>query len=72
MNLQILINPTEYESYLLNFIGSDTFNGIFNSMNFKDIPECKNAFTTGLAIAGLLTSQVPHYEVIDNEDKVSE
>ena len=72
MNLQILINPTEYESYLLNIIGSDNFNGIFNSMNFKDIPECKNAFTTGLAIAGLLTSQVPHYEVIDNEDKVSE
>lgn len=72
MNLRILINPIEYESYLLNFIGSDTFNGIFNSMNFKDIPECKNAFTTGLAIAGLLTSQVPHYEVIDNEDKVSE
>ena len=72
MNLRILINPIEYESYLLDFIGSDTFNGIFNSMNFKDIPECKNAFTTGLAIAGLLTSQVPHYEVIDNEDKVSE
>ena len=72
MTAKQLINPAEYESYLLKFIGSDTFNGIFNSMNFKDIPECKNAFITGLAIAGILTSQVPHYEVIKNEDKVSE
>ena len=72
MNLRTLINPIEYESYLLKFIGSDTFNGIFNSMNFKDIPECKNAFITGLAIAGILTSQVSHYEVIDDEDKASE
>lgn len=72
MTVEQLISPIEYESYLLKFIGSDTFNGIFNSMNFKDIPECKNAFITGLAIAGILTSQVPHYEVIKNEDKVSE
>ena len=66
-----LIDVGEYGYYLIDFIGSEDFNKIFNSMNFNDVPECKNAFIAGIAWAHILTSQIPHYEVICNEDKTS-
>ena len=73
MKIRILIDPMEYQEYVLKFIGSEDFNRIWDNMSFKDKSECKNAFITGMAWAAMLTSQVNDYEVVvDNEDKVSE
>lgn len=68
MKVQLLIDPIEFQKYILNFIGSKDFDKIWNNMDFINNSECKNAFIIGLAWASMLTSQVKNYEVMTEDE----
>lgn len=52
---KILINPTEFQQKVLDYIYSDELDKIIDSSIFKDNPECKRAIIHGMVIASMLT-----------------
>lgn len=49
------IDSTEFQTKVLNYIGSEDFNKMVNSTMFKDDQDCKNAMIHGMYIASMLT-----------------
>ena len=50
-----LIDPTEFQQKVLDYIGSDELNKMIDSTVFKSNSECKNAIVHGMVIASMLT-----------------
>lgn len=53
----ILIDSTEFQQKVLDYISSDEFEKMVNSTVFKDNDECKRAIAHGMSIAAMLTSR---------------
>ena len=53
---KILINLTEFQQKVLDYIGSNEMDKMIDNTVFKDKPECKSAIIHGMAIASMLTS----------------
>lgn len=54
---KILIDPSEFQQKILDYIGSDELGKIIDNTVFKDNSECKNAIIHGMVIASMLTSR---------------
>lgn len=54
---KILIDPSEFQQKVLDYIGSDELDKMIDNTVFKNNPECKSAITHGMAIASMLTSR---------------
>ena len=50
-----LIDPTEFQQKVLDYIGSDELNKMIDSTVFKGNSECKNAIVHGMVIASMST-----------------
>ena len=59
----ILIDPTEFQKKVLDYISSDEFENMVNSTVFKDNDNCKHAIAHGMVIAAMLTSRCVSYIV---------
>lgn len=68
--INILIDQTEFQKIVLDFIASDEFTKIVDSSLFKDTPECKSAIIFGMSIASMLTSKCTNVYAINNEKKI--
>ena len=53
----ILIDSTEFQQKVLDYISSDEFENMINTTIFKDNDECKHAIAHGMVIAAMLTSR---------------
>lgn len=54
---KILIDPSEFQQKVLDYINSDELDKMIDSTVFKDKPECKSAITHGMVIASMLTTR---------------
>ena len=54
-NYKTLIDPTELQQKVLDYIASDEFSKMVDSTVFKDNNQCKMAIIHGMAIASMLT-----------------
>lgn len=50
-----LIDPTEFQQKVLDYIGSDELDKMIDSTVFKNKTECRNAIIHGMVIASMLT-----------------
>lgn len=53
----ILIDSTEFQQKVLDYVSSDEFENMVNSTVFKDNDNCKHAIAHGMVIAAMLTSR---------------
>ena len=53
----ILIDSTEFQQKVLDYISSDEFENMVNTTVFKDNDNCKHAIAHGMVIASMLTSR---------------
>ena len=54
-NYKILIDSTELQQRVLDYIASDEFGKMVDSTVFKDNDQCKMAIIHGMSIASMLT-----------------
>ena len=54
-NYKVLIDSTELQQKLLDYIASEEFDKMVDSTVFKDNNQCKMAIVHGMAIASMLT-----------------
>ena len=54
-NYKTLIDPTELQQKVLDYIASDEFSKMVDSTVFKDNNQCRMAIIHGMAIASMLT-----------------
>ena len=54
---KILIDPSEFQQKVLDYINSDELDKMIDSTVFKDKPESKSAITHGMVIASMLTTR---------------
>ena len=54
-NYKTLIDPTELQQKVLDYIASEEFNKMVDSTVFRDNNQCKMAIIHGMAIAAMLT-----------------
>lgn len=55
VNYKTLIDSTELQQKVLDYIASDEFNKMVDSTVFRDDNQCKLAIIHGMAIASMLT-----------------
>ena len=63
-----LIDSTELQKTVLNFIGSEEFNKMVNCSIFKDNQECKSAIIYGMSIASMLVCDCTPFYIKFNEE----
>ena len=71
-NVEMLINPTEFQELILNYIGSDEFNKMVDNTVFTDDAKYKSAIMHGMCIASMLTSRCNKFYVVPNNEEVNE
>lgn len=54
-NYKVLIDSTELQKKVLDYIASEEFNKMVNSTVFRDNNQCKMAIIHGMVIASMLT-----------------
>lgn len=69
---KLLINPTEFQQKVLDYIGSDELDKMINSTIFKDNPECKRAIIHGMVIASMLTCRCESIYVKEESKPICE
>lgn len=55
VNYKTLVDSTELQQKVLDYIASDEFSKMVDSTVFKDNNQCKMAIIHGMAIASMLT-----------------
>lgn len=69
-NYKVLINSTELQQKILDYIASEEFNKMVDSTVFRDDNQCKLAIIHGMAIASMLTCRCkPLYINLKQEDR---
>ena len=71
-NYKILIDPTEFQSLVLDYINSDEFNKIIDTSVFIGDPTCKSAIIHGMTIASMLTCRCSRYQGIKELKKIDQ
>ena len=66
---KILIDSTEFQQKVLDYISSCEIDKMINATVFKDNQECKQAIIYGMVIASMLTSKCKFYELIGRIDE---
>lgn len=60
---KILIDSTEFQRKVLDYISSCEIDKMIDATVFKDNQECKQAIIRGMAIASMLTSRCKQIEI---------
>ena len=60
---KILIDSTEFQQKVLDYISSCEIDKMIDATVFKDNQECKQAIIHGMAIASMLTSRCKQIEI---------
>lgn len=60
---KILIDSTEFQQKVLDYISSCEIDKMIDAAVFKDNQECKQAIIHGMAIASMLTSRCKQIEI---------
>ena len=60
---KILIDSTEFQQKVLDYISSCEIDKMIDATVFKDNQECKQAIIHGMAIASMLTSRCKQFEI---------
>lgn len=64
-NTKILIDSTEFQKHILDYIGSDNFTKMINSTIFAGKQDCIDAIIHGMCIASMLTSQCNQFYITE-------
>lgn len=64
---KILIDSTEFQRKVLDYISSCEIDKMIDATVFKDNQECKQAIIHGMVIASMLTSRCKQIEIYINE-----
>lgn len=64
-NHKILIDPTEFQSLVLDYINSEEFNKMIDASVFIGDPTYKSAIIHGMTIASMLTCRCQRYDVVE-------
>ena len=69
-NCKVLIDSTELQQKVLDYIASEEFNKMVDSTVFRDDNQCKSAIIHGMTIASMLTCRCkPLYINLKQEDR---
>lgn len=68
-NYKTLIDPTELQQKVLDYIASDEFSKMVDSTVFKDNNQCKMAIIHGMAIASMLTCRCEQFYINFEKEK---
>lgn len=68
-NYKTLIDPTELQQKVLDYIDSDEFSKMVDSTVFKDNNQCKMAIIHGMAIASMLTCRCEQFYINFEKEK---
>ena len=66
---KILIDSTEFQQKVLDYISSCEIDKMIDATVFKDNQECKQAIIHGMIIASMLTNRCTLYELIGRIDE---
>ena len=69
-NYKTLIDSTEFQEKILDYVGSDEIDKIIDSSVFKDNPECKKAVIYGMTIAAMLVSRCKKIYATDGTHEI--
>ena len=71
-NYNTLIDPSEFQQKVLDYIGSDELDKMIENTVFKDNSQCKNAIIHGMIIASMLTSRCKNVYVKEEHEQTYE
>lgn len=61
------IDSKEFQSKILEFIGSDEIDRFFNCTVFADIPSCRQAMIYGMCIASMMVCKCEQFVSKQND-----
>lgn len=68
-NYKVLIDSTELQQKVLDYIASEEFDKMVDSTVFKDNNQCKTAIIHGMAIASMLTCSCEQFYINFKKEK---